>query len=121
MCVCASFLSRSQICTDTHIPLPSYTSQYTIRSGFAAVAAVNVIIAVYVVSAFKEDKEEEEGNKRGPTPAVGVWAMQREREDGLVIETEESTELFVCKARQETVVKIKRPQKEVVFDVRKLR
>lgn len=78
MCVCP-FLSRSQICTDTHILLNSYTTQYTIHSGFAAVAAVNVIIAVYVVSAFKEDKEEE-GSKRGPTPVVGVWAMQREKE-----------------------------------------
>jgi hypothetical protein len=61
--------------------LPSHTPQHITYRGFAAVAAVNVIIAVYVVSAFNEDKEEEEGsNKRGPTPAVGVWAMQREKE-----------------------------------------
>lgn len=64
----------------TDILLLSHTLQHITYRGFAAVAAVNVIIAVYVVSAFNEDKEEEEGSKRGPTPAVGVWAMQREKE-----------------------------------------
>jgi len=38
---------------------------------------VNVIIALYVVMAFREDKDEE---KRQPVPAVGVWAMQRTKE-----------------------------------------
>ncbi|GAB5031970.1 vma21p [Nannochloropsis oceanica] len=46
-------------------------------SGFASVASVNVIIALYVVMAFREDKDEE---KRQPVPAVGVWAMQRTKE-----------------------------------------
>ena len=46
-------------------------------SGFVSVASVNVIIALYVVMAFREDKDEE---KRQPVPAVGVWAMQRTKE-----------------------------------------
>lgn len=40
-------------------------------------ASVNVIIALYVVMAFREDKDEE---KREPVPAVGVWAMQQTKE-----------------------------------------
>lgn len=50
---------------------------FSTHSGFASVASVNVIIALYVVTAFREDKDEE---KREPVPAVGVWAMQQTKE-----------------------------------------
>ena len=51
------------------MPLPSH-------SGFAAVASVNVIIAFYIISAFKEDKDE----VKPPAPVVGIWKMQQNKE-----------------------------------------
>lgn len=50
---------------------------HLLNSGFASVASVNVIIALYVVMAFREDKDE---GKRESVPAVGVWAMQQTKE-----------------------------------------
>lgn len=48
------------------------------RSGFVAVASVNVIIAAYVVSAFKEDKDVEPA---AAVPRVGCWARTDKRTD----------------------------------------
>lgn len=45
-------------------------------SGFTAVASVNAIIVLYVVSAFREDREE----VCQPAPAVGVWATRHAKE-----------------------------------------
>ncbi len=61
----------------THISLLLHPNPSSNHSGFASVASVNVIIALYVVMAFREDKDEE---KREPVPAVGVWAMQQTKE-----------------------------------------
>lgn len=51
---------------------------FVCRSGFVAVASVNVIIAAYVVSAFKEDKDVEPA---AAVPRVGCWARTDKRTD----------------------------------------
>jgi hypothetical protein len=76
-------VSRQEYCLLSN--LPTYLTHFftpslfllSSNSGFASVASVNVIIALYVVMAFREDKDEE---KREPVPAVGVWAMQQTKE-----------------------------------------
>ncbi|TFJ81775.1 hypothetical protein NSK_007023 [Nannochloropsis salina CCMP1776] len=52
------------------------TERRDMWSGFTAVASVNVIIVLYVVSAFREDREE----VCQPAPAVGVWATRHAKE-----------------------------------------
>ncbi len=73
VCGWRRFVWCSSFCCDPSLIPPTHTK----NSGFTAVAAVNVIIVFYIVSAFREDKDDE---KREPPPAVGVWAMQRAKE-----------------------------------------